>query len=127
MNDLQARSAGIEPTRQLEVGRTRAQVAQLNAVGLGGRAELTIVAEQGVQARLEVEAGVDRLEQQRAPVRVELPAGGATPIRRQVAPRSTASASEATIGTGLRQNGTTSAAVRPACSESITATTSRRP
>jgi hypothetical protein len=56
-----------------------------------------------------------------------LPPVGATPISSAVAPRSTASSSVATIGTGFRLNGTTSDAVRPACVESITATTSRVP
>ena len=56
-----------------------------------------------------------------------LPPVGATPTNRVVAPRSTASPSVATIGTGCRQKGTTSEAVRPAWVESITATTSRVP
>ena len=56
-----------------------------------------------------------------------LPPVGATPISSADAPRSIASRSVATIGTGWRLNGTTSAAVFPACVESITATTSRAP
>ena len=56
-----------------------------------------------------------------------LPPVGATPISSVVAPSSIASCSPATIGTGLRLNGTTSEALRPAWVESITATTSRVP
>ena len=52
---------------------------------------------------------------------------GATPIRSVVAPMSIASRTLATIGTGCRQNGSTSTAVRPAWVESITQTTSRVP
>ena len=56
-----------------------------------------------------------------------LPPVGATPISSASAPRSIASSSVATIGTGWRQKGSTSLAVRPAWVESITATTSRVP
>ncbi len=55
------------------------------------------------------------------------PPVGATPTRSADAPRSIASRSVATIGTSCIANGTTSAALRPACVESITATTSRVP
>ena len=55
------------------------------------------------------------------------PPGGATPINSVSGSSSRASSSVATIGTGLRQNGSTSLAVRPAQVESITATTSRVP
>ncbi len=55
------------------------------------------------------------------------PPVGATPTSSAVAPSSIASPSVATIGTSRSENGTTSAAVRPAWVESITATTSRVP
>src|SRR5689334_7873755 len=54
-----------------------------------------------------------------------LPPSGATPISSRLAPSAAASATDATIGTGRAQYGTTSSAVRPALTESTTATMSR--
>ncbi len=58
---------------------------------------------------------------------LSLPPVGATPIRSESAPRSIASVTVATTGTGFMQKGSTSTAVRPAWVESTTATTSRVP
>ena len=56
-----------------------------------------------------------------------LPPAGATPMARHCAPSAAASATVATIGTGLLAYGTTSIDRWPACSESTTATTWRSP
>jgi hypothetical protein len=97
-----ARGARAAP--HVEVSRGETEIAKAHAPGLRGGAELGVLAEEGVQAGLEVEAGVDRLQQHRAPFGVEPAPGRRHPD--QQAARAVPDGLGATIGTGRRQKGT---------------------
>ena len=62
--------------RDVEVGRWFAQVPELDAVPLGQRRELLVLADELVQPALDVEAGADRALQQLPPCRWKAPALG---------------------------------------------------
>jgi hypothetical protein len=69
VHDADARGAVARTARDVEVRRGQAQVAQLHTALLGGRAQFLVVAQQRVQTRLDVEPGLDRLQQHRSPGR----------------------------------------------------------
>ena len=107
--------------------RRAAQVADLDALQLRGRGQLGIVAEEVVEAALDVEPGLDRAQDRAPPGSGSLPPAGAMPISSVSGRSASAWSMPATTGTSESRPGTWSRTRVPARVESITATTTALP